>query len=359
MKADESRGAMRVVLEAASLSLSSGGLERYTSELSLALARCFPADEFVLTSDQPFSMPPGAPPNLRRGGGPRNSAERRWWLWGLEREGRRLHADVIHGPDFSVPYLRFRPSVMTLHDLSPWIDPRWHHDAARVKWRTPVLLGLGIATMVVTPSESVRKQAIDRFRMNPDRVVAVPEAAAPWLAPLKTDPRRPYFLFVGTLEPRKNLPALVEAWRQVRRDHDIDLILAGRRRADAPELAPEPGLHLAGEVPDSELAPLYSGALAVVNPSYYEGFGLPVLEAMQCGACVIASRGLWETGGDAAVYADGPAQLAQAMRQAATNPDWLAERRARSLTRAREFSWERTARLTYQVYEEARRRGAY
>src|SRR5437016_657091 len=140
---------MRVAIEAASLSLSSGGLARYTSELSLALARCFPDDEFFLTSDQPFCMPPDAPANLKRGGGPRNAVERRWWLWGLAREMNRLGADLVHGPDFAVPYLARRPSVLTLHDLSPWMGERWHHGAGRVRRRTPLLLDLGIATMVL------------------------------------------------------------------------------------------------------------------------------------------------------------------------------------------------------------------
>jgi len=347
---------MRVVLEATPLSLSSGGLLRYTGELSLALARCFPADEFILVSDQPFPMPADAPPNLKRGGGPRTSAERRWWLWGLGREARRFHADLIHGPDFAVPYLPQRPSVLTLHDLSPWINPEWHHAAQRVRWRTPLLLKFGIATMVITPGEAVRKQAIARFGLDPERVVAVPEAAPPWLGPVAVQPQHPYFLFVGTIEPRKNLPAILDAWLDVRRDHDIDLVLAGRRRADAPELKPQPGLRLMGEVTDAQLPALYSGALAFVYPSLYEGFGLPVLEAMQCGACVIASPAVAEAGGDAAIYGDGPAALARALRQAAENPEWVADRRARSLSRAREFTWERSARLTYQVYEEARRR---
>ena len=95
---------MRVAIEAASLSLSSGGLARYTSELSLALARCFPEDEYFLVSDQPFRMPEAAPANLKRGGGPRNAMERRWWLWGIAREMSRLGADLVHGPDFAVPY---------------------------------------------------------------------------------------------------------------------------------------------------------------------------------------------------------------------------------------------------------------
>ena len=158
---------MRVAIEAASLSLTSGGLARYTSELSLALGRTFPEDEFYLISDQPFAMP--APANLLRGGGPRNTAERRWWLWGMARELSRLHADVIHGPDFAVPYLARRPSVLTLHDLSPWMDERWHHAAQRVRRRTPLLLDLGLATMVITPGEKVRRAAIERFRLQPIR----------------------------------------------------------------------------------------------------------------------------------------------------------------------------------------------
>jgi glycosyltransferase involved in cell wall biosynthesis len=349
---------MRVAIEAASLALSSGGLPRYTSELSLALARCFPADDFFLISDQPFQLPPAAPPNLQRGAAPRNAIERRWWLWGIASEMRRLRADLIHGPDFAVPYLGRHPSVLTLHDLSPWMDRRWHRAAKRVQRRTPLLLDLGLATMVITPGETVRKQAIERFRLASDRVVAIPEAAASWFRPAPPEPANPYFLYVGTLEPRKNIPLLLAAWREVRRQHPIDLAIAGRTRADFPPLSPEPGLRLLGEVPDSALPPLYSGALAFVYPSAYEGFGLPVLEAMQCGACVIASHAVAEAGGDAAVYADTEHDLAAAMCAAASQPEWLADRRARSLARAGLFSWDAAARATYDVYCEARRRFA-
>ena len=347
---------MRVVIEAASLALSSGGLARYTSELSLALARCFPDDEFYLVSDQPFRMPAAAPVNLKSGGGPRNAMERRWWLWGLAREMGRLGADVVHGPDFAVPYLTRRPSVLTLHDLSPWLDARWHHAAQRVRRRTPVLLEFGLATMVITPGEKVRREAIERFKLRPEAVVAVPEAAAHWFRPVETPVGLPYFLFVGTLEPRKNLATLLDAWREVRRHHAVDLVLAGRRRADAPEIRPEPGLRLAGEVADSDLPALYSGALAFVYPSLYEGFGLPVLEAMQCGTPVIASRAVEEAAGDAAIYAGTVRELAEAMADLAARRDVVAAAKERSLARAREFTWERTARRTREVYEEARRR---
>ena len=141
-------------------------------------------------------------------------------------------------------------------------------------------------------------------------MVAIAEAAAPWLLPVEAAAdqpvRTPYFLFLGTLEPRKNLETLVEAWRMVRRGLDVDLVLAGRRRADGPAFAPEPGLRLAGEVADGELAGLYSGAVALVYPSRYEGFGLPVVEAMQCARGRFTGRQLSALASDGAVGREFP-----------------------------------------------------
>jgi glycosyltransferase involved in cell wall biosynthesis len=242
------------------------------------------------------------------------------------------------------------------------MNEQWHHAAHRVRRRTPVLLELGLATMIITPGEKVRRAAIQRFGLAPDRVVAVPEAAAHWFRPVENAgavPVPPYFLFVGTLEPRKNLETLLEAWREVRRKHAVDLVLAGRRRADAPEIQPEPGLRLAGEVPDSELPALYSGALAFVYPSHYEGFGLPVLEAMQCGAVVITSRdpAIQEVSGGAAVHveAEDTQALAEALTAAVRSPENFAGLREKALRRSRDFTWQSTARRTREVYDSARR----
>jgi len=352
---------MTVAIDATPLTVSSGGIRRYVEELSHALAAEFPEDQFVLLSDQPFEWEPGSSSNLRKGGAPRHRLERRWWLWGASREMTRQRADVFHGTDFSVPYVPFCPSLLTLHDLSPWMDRGWHAGAARIRRRTPWLIGMRLPSLILTPSETVRRQAIDYFRLPSSRVVSVPLAADSRFQPCPesgADP--PYFLFVGTLEPRKNLAMLVEAWTEVRKTHAVDLVLAGRRRRDGPEFAPRPGLRLLGEVPDESLPRLYSNAVALVYPSLYEGFGLPVLEAMQCGAAVIASRdpAIREVAGDAAILLDArdPAQWVAALTAALTHPEWFEDVRQNGLRRVREFSWARTARATREAYDEAMRR---
>ena len=331
---------MRVAIDATPLTLSSGGLARYTSELATALQAQFPEDTYTLLS------PVGQP---------------LWWLLGAQREMTRHRCTLFHGTNFEVPYLPTRPSILSLHDLSPWMDRAWHHAADRVRSRTPALIQLGIATLILTDSEAIRRQAMADFRIHPDRIVSVPLAASSRFKPTAGQAGNlPHFLYVGTLEPRKNIPLLIEAWRPVHASRGIELHLAGRRRADFPALPVEPGLRILGEVSDDDLPALYSQALAFVYPSLYEGFGLPVLEAMQCGACVIASTdpAIGEVIGDAGLRLDprDPRPWTEALLACARGGDWLERQRAQSLARARQFSWERTARLTREAYTEAQRR---
>lgn len=350
---------MIVALDATPLTVSTGGVRRYTEELALALAQNFPDDQYWLLSDQPFAGPRNAPVNLHC----ETSAARRWWSWGLPRALSRLQADLFHGTDFSVPYLPRRPSVMTLHDLSPWLDRAWQPSASRVRRRTPILLRAGICTMAITPSEAVRRAAIERFSLPSDRVAAIPLAAPEQFRPVEAAPHAtPYFLFAGTLEPRKNIHRLIEAWLEVRKTREVDLVLAGRARSDFEPPPPEPGLRLLGAVPDEQLPGLYSGAAVCVYPSLYEGFGLPVLEAMQCGALVITSRDpaiVELTGGQAAIRAaihidaEDTRALAGALAAALDAPENFAGNRAQALVRARDFSWTRTAQRTREVYDAA------
>jgi glycosyltransferase involved in cell wall biosynthesis len=331
-----------VALDATPLTVSSGGIRRYTEELSRALRTNFVRDEFHLISDQlqPLSV-----------------VDRRWWTIGVQRAMLRLRCDVFHGTDFSVPYLPLRPSVLTLHDLSPWKNSEWHHAADRVRVRTPYLIRLGVATMIVTGTQAIRSEAIKHFHVSPERIVTVPIAAGSEFHPGPVLPTRPYFLFVGTLEPRKNVPAAVEAWRRIRQAQDVDLVIAGRRREDGPVIKEEPGLRVLGEVPNENLPSLYSSAIACLYPTEYEGFGLPVLEAMQCGCPVITSLdpAVMEVSGGAAIHVESDG-IAHAMEALLNNPAEREHRRELSLRRARDFSWAETARRTYEVYEEAIRR---
>jgi glycosyltransferase involved in cell wall biosynthesis len=324
---------MKIGLDATPLSVATGGIRRYTEELAKALEATFPDDQCCLLAESESGL------------------NRRWWSLGLPRLLASKRFDVFHGTDFAVPYAPVCAAVMTVHDLSPWKREPWQNASSRVRRRTPVLLGLGLATMVITPTDAVRAEAIERFRLRPERVVTVYEAPSHRFIPVTAaTEQKPYFLFVGTVEARKNLDVALEAWRSLRAQ--ADFVVAGRG-----SLPGEPGLTVLGAVPDERLPALYAGAAALVFPSLYEGFGLPVLEAMRCGAPVITSRdpALVEVSGQAAIHADAsqPRQWLEAMQAVLNDPSpW----RDAGYRRAAQFTWEKAARQTYQVYTEAIRR---
>jgi glycosyltransferase involved in cell wall biosynthesis len=365
---------LRVAIDATPLTVPTGGIARYTAELAAALAAEYPSDEYLLVSDQIWKGGPGAV-NLRPGRLPHRWIARRWWLAGLPFTLWRQRIEVFHGTDFAVPYVPLTPAVLTLHDLSPWHeDERRAVSATRIRRRTPFLLRL--AAMVITPSESIRREAVEKFHLPPSRVVAVPLAAGSQFRPRPADEvaetlarlhvSRPYLLFVGTLERRKNVNGLIAAWRELRKyQPHVNLVLVGRsgessRAAEGFSRVGEPGLTVTGALADQDVAKLMAGAAVFVYPSLYEGFGLPVLEAMQAGAPVIVSQdaALLEVSGGAAVSVrtDSTAALAGAIIELLRDSNWQAELRKRGFRRAREFSWRRTAIRTREVYVEALRR---
>lgn len=373
---------MHIVLDGAPLTVSTGGIRRYTEELAIALQGLNPhpqilatdvvtpphqADQVYVVSDRPLQ----AADRLRTHGVvvadlPQTGMRKRWWSYGFTRVCHDLQATVVHGTDFSVPYLHRHPSVMTIHDLSPWRFPEWQPQAGRIRTRTPWMLRLGLADRVITVSEAVRKEAIAAFRLSADRVVAVPLAAdsrfhpgggQPLSALLGPNGPIPFLLFVGTLEPRKHVESLIAAWRALRQVVDIPLVLAGRLRDDGMAPHDDPGILWLPEPDDASIVWVYANATAVVYPSHYEGFGLPVLEAMQCGAPVVISKAdaLRELAGDAALSVDPADTLSfrDLLQALCINPDLRGDLRRRSLARASLYSWERTARLTRDVYLEA------
>lgn len=199
--------------------------------------------------------------------------------------------------------------------------------------------------MVITPSEAVRREVIGRFRIDPGNIAAIPLAASERFRPVEPLRReRPYFLCIESADPRKNLEVVKQAWGELRNKAEVDLVVIG-----APGTDP---------VADEELPALYSGAVAFLYPSLYEGFGLPVLEAMQCGSAVIASKdpAVTEVSGGAVLQVEATDVRAWvAAMDAALCGERRPELRDKGLKRARQFSWERTAMMTREVYDEARR----
>jgi glycosyltransferase involved in cell wall biosynthesis len=264
--------------------------------------------------------------------------------WSLPRLLRRLRPALAHF-QYALPLACPCPAVVTVHDLSFEHDANVVSRRDRFVFRRVVPRSVRLAARVFAVSERTRRDLIDLYGTPPAKVVVTPNAVDPVFSP----GGRPdgYLLFVGAIQRRKNPLAAVDAAMQL----GLPLVVAGPEKE--PELARElerRGAQLRGYVDKLGLAELYRGAACLVLPSRYEGFGLPVLEAMACGTPVVASDepALREVGGDAAVYSD-ESGLPDAIRRA------LADRDARSragLERARLFSWDESARRAVEAYRE-------
>ncbi len=274
--------------------------------------------------------------------------------------------DVVHATAVAVPGHR-APLVVTVHDLSFLRAPEHATRHGLRFFRRGTELARRHARLVLVPSEATAREC-EAVGIGRDRLRVVPwgvEAARADEAAVEDVRRRheldrPYVLFCGTVEPRKNLPRLVEAVAALDRS-DIDLVLVGaegwNEDLDA-LLARLPGrARSLGFVDLADLAPLYAGAAAVAYPSLREGFGLPVLEAMAQGAAVVTSRGTAteEVAGDAAVLVEPTSvpSIAEGLDRVLADPAGAAAIGERARARASAFTWERTAELTVAAYREA------
>ena len=291
---------------------------------------------------------------------------------------RRLRVDVFHGMDHvGIPLVgRSGKYVVTVHDVIPLILPETFTPRHRLVVRLALARVRRKADLVVVPSHAVKRDVVRRVGLPGDRVVVTHEGCEPRFRPVRSEgalrdvaaryglPPR-YVLAVGTLEPRKNLTTLLEAFARLRRDGAVDadlrLVLAGARGwldepifATVRSLGLEDAVRFTGFVDDDDLPAVYSGAALFVFPSLHEGFGLPLLEAMACGVPVVTSNvsSMPEVAGDAATLVDPrdgeglAAAIARSLRDAALR-DRLREA---GIARARQFSWEATARRTLDAY---------
>jgi glycosyltransferase involved in cell wall biosynthesis len=238
---------------------------------------------------------------------------------------------------------------VTVHDLAVFRHPEAFNRWTRTYSPRVVPRVLAAARLVIAVSEFTRRELVELLRLPEEKIRVVPNGVDDEFTRDGPAADGDYVLAVGTLEPRKNLPRLVEAARR----SNVELRVVGARGWGGVELGGN-GVHWLGEVSDAELARLYRGALCLAYPSLYEGFGIPVLEAMACGAPVVTTRGtaMEEVADGAAVLVDtrDPAEIAAGIERAAAERDQLV---GRGLERARDFRWDAVAAATVAVYREA------
>jgi len=266
-----------------------------------------------------------------------------WYPVALPRAARRL--DVLHCPTFRAPLRPGVPLVITVHDLAVLRHPGTFNQWSRHYSRLAVPRVARAARLVIAVSEFTKGELLELLRVPEEKIRVIPNGVAGVFSPDGLAAEGDYLLAVGTLEPRKNLGAAQQAARRL----GMRLLVVGGRGWGG--VQPDGWL---GRVPDERLAELLRGARCLVYPSLYEGFGLPVVEAMACGTPVVTSAGgaTEEVAGGAAVLVDprDPGAIAAGIEDALGRRDEL---RARGLERARAFSWVAAAAATAEVYREA------
>jgi glycosyltransferase involved in cell wall biosynthesis len=287
---------------------------------------------------------------------------------------RREKVDLLHGLKSAVPFWCPCFTVVTLHDLIPVTHPETETRAAQLYWRMQIPIAARRATFIITDSDHARQEIVKMFAV-PDRRIAVTPLGYP---PAMDDPPDPvrsaevrrhyglpdsYILYVGTIQPRKNLDMLIEAYALLRGEKATarKLVIAGRKGwlydtlfARISSLGLQQEVIFTGFVTDEELPHLYDGACLFVYLSLFEGFGLPPLEAMSRGVPVVTSNttSLPEVVGDAGIMVS-PRNLddvVEGMRRVLSDAAMAEKLRQAGKVRARQFSWERTAQETLDVY---------
>lgn len=347
------------------------GIGRYVSNLARALVDELAADEQLLLvhdPDQPsrWQLPP-------------QGAQVRWLSvhaspfslkqqWAVPQRLLRARPAVYHSPYYLMPYAVRAPTLVTIHDLIPQHFPEYVSPRARALFRVTTALALRRARHIIAVSEATRQDLLAAYPLVPQQVSTVPHAPDPHFGPQSAETiarlcrgyylEEPFVLYVGSNKPHKNLPRLLEAWYQARLPGT--LVIAGsweeqfaesKARADDLELS---NVRFLGPIPEADLPALYAAAAIFVFPSLYEGFGLPVIEAMACGTPVLCadSSSLPEVAGEAALLFDprDTAALAAALTRLWHDDGLRRDYAEMGLRLAGRFTWQRTARETLAHY---------
>ncbi len=329
------------------------GIAQYGQNLCRALPLADQEDEFVV-----FDKAKDAAP-----------------LWesqlGFRLQVRRAKIDLLHVLGGATPVGYNHPYVLTVHDLAIYRHPEWFPDGQWFSLNLAYPMAIKLAKRIIVPSVATKDDLLRTFRVKEKKIVVIPHGVAvPGNDEWRTGrAAKRYILHIGTIEPRKNLTALVRAFRELVDNEpelrDVELFLAGSAGWKTDEAMDEIRktqcegyrITLLGRVTEEEKWKLLAGAACLAFPTFYEGFGLPVLEAMAAGVPVVCSNtsSLPEVAGEAALYAD-PKDLGAWTRQLGEvlkNKKTADELREKGLLRAKEFTWEAAAAATAKAYREA------
>jgi glycosyltransferase involved in cell wall biosynthesis len=374
---------MRIGIDATALPSRPVGAGNYIIELIRYIERLDGADEFVV-----FAQPHGrgligvpARPGFEWVMTPERSPAQRlvWEQAALPRLVARARLDLLHSPHYTRPMSLPCASVVTFHDMTFFLFPHLHTLSKRLYFPPAIRLSARKADALIADSESTRQDAIRLLGISPERIYTVPLGVSPAFHPVLDTQQleavrqryslpEHFILYVGLVEPRKNLPMLLRAYQRLLDQVRIQgsgsaapLVIVGRfgwgieqvfELVDA--LAIKEKVHFSGYIPAEDLPIVYNLADVFVYPSLYEGFGLPPLEAMACGTPVIttAVSSMPEHVGEAGLLIppQDEAALFQALVTILQDPDLRRELSKKGPERAAQFSWNRTAQETLNVY---------
>ena len=370
---------MRIAIDASTIS-TQGGPRTYVLGLIDALLLIDKDNEYIVFYNDPMHL--GRFPLAKEVVLPGKNPLARLWREHvlLPLACQRERVDLLHCPKSAIPYFSSCPVVVTLHDLIPLKHPETEKFAAQMYWRLQIPIAARRSTFIITDSEHARQEILADFGCLPEKVRAImlgfdprmikPRNVAEGDAVCQKYGLPPeYLLYVGTIQPRKNLDTLIQAFSRFKKiaSSDNKLVIVGRKGwlyeqlfVRIKELNLEPEIVFTGFVPDEDLPFIYDRASVFLYLSLFEGFGLPPLEAMACGIPVITSNttSLPEVVGDAGITVS-PTDVDAvvfAMQQVLTDPLRAEKMREAGRNRAQLFSWEMAAHETLAVYKQVRGR---
>lgn len=385
---------MKIGINAFFFKIPASGSGQYLKHLLHALTEVDRQNEYILLGSQPLTQngneyPEGlstaifpyqanlAPAFARRN---ENIEKVVWEQFTAPAAAKKADVDIFHVPYFAPPLLPRTPTIVTIHDVIPLRLPAYRAGAKVEAYMRLVARAAHRATLIITVSQHAKQDMMGALNLPAERIRVIYEAAGEEYIPItdkatlvaaraKYGIGKRYIFYLGGLDSRKNVPQLVRAFAHLYKqmdDPDLQLFISGDPDRQTGPFFPDPRPIAAAQgvtdrvvfrfVEDADKPAIYSGADLFVFPSIYEGFGLDPLEAMSCGAPVVCSNrtSLPEVVGDAAITVDpnDTQALVEAMRRVLTDYELAADLRARSLQRAKQFSWHTTATETLAAYEE-------